>query len=344
MRIPSIMPAVAAVFVFCLADPPFVCAQTARTQAASSNMPGGSEGAADEFSPFEPVDHIQLTQFTTTESVDRLLTQPVEQELPLRTFKRGAIQKVSFSGSWLQDMDGSGLSSRHYEVSLQTGIPLGSFDHILGVTPSFRTDFIDAAAGVDVPSELYQVGVSFFYRRQLKERWSAMAIVAPSVRSDFTTGDDAVRIFGLGLLTWKAVPDRLDLSFGAVYLGRADLPVLPAVGLRWTPSTRCRLDLRFPQSRLSWRLHKQGAESETWTYTSLGIGGNTWAVTRGSGVTDELSLRDIRWLAGVERLVDGGGRLFCEAGLAFNRRLEYEQADFEQEFANAVVLQAGWNY
>jgi hypothetical protein len=29
------------------------------------------------------------------------------------------------------------------------------------------------------------------------------------------------------------VPDKLSLSFGAVYLDRADLPLLPAVGLTW---------------------------------------------------------------------------------------------------------------
>lgn len=335
-------------------ETPALYRPTPATPAASALMPGQTSltpgwSAAGEFSVVPHASEaanreLRLMQFTDLESVENHLSAADFGEPQLRSFKRGAIQKVSLSGGWIQDVDGSGLSTRHYEVSLQTGIPLGSFDHILGVTPSFRTDFVEAARGVDVPSELYQAGVGFFYRQTLNDRWSGMAIVTPSVRSDFTTSDDAVRLFGLGLMTWAAIPDQLDLSFGAVYLGRADLPVLPAVGLRWTPSPRCRLDLRFPQSRLSYRLHKQGAQSETWAFTSVGIGGNTWAVTRGNGQTDELSLRDVRWLVGVERLLDGGGRLFCETGLALNRRLEYEQAEFEQEFANAVVLQAGWNY
>lgn len=288
---------------------------------------------------------LQQIQYSTLQAIeDPGRVADVIEEERLQTFKRGAIQKLGFSGGWLQDIDGKGLSIRHYELSLQTGIPLGSFDRILGVSPSFRTDFLDAAPGVDVPSEVYQAGVSFFYRQEINSRWSGMAILAPSIRSDFSTSEDAVRMFGLGLLTWKAIPDRLDVSFGAVYLGRADLPVLPAVGLRWTPSQRMRLDLRFPESRFSYRLQKRGADSETWAYSSVGLGGNTWAVTRASGATDELSIRDVRWLAGVERLVDGGGRLFCETGFAFNRRLEYEQSGFEQEFANAIIFQAGWNY
>lgn len=265
-------------------------------------------------------------------------------EAPLRTFKKGAIQKATISAGTVQSFESGGLSSSFYEVSVQSGIPLGSFDNILGVTPQFRTDFIDAGNNVDAPAELFEAGVSFFYRRKFNARWSAMGIVAPSVRSDFTTSDNAFRIFGLGLLTWEAIPEKLGLSFGAVYLGRADLPVLPAIGLRWTPNVRTKLDLRFPESKLSWRLAKDGARSETWAYVSAGLGGNTWGVTRNDGTTDELSLRDIRLLLGAEHLLDGGGRLFAETGFSVNRRLEYEAAEFEQEFGNAIVFQGGISY
>ena len=265
-------------------------------------------------------------------------------EAPLQRFKKGAIQKATIAAGTVQSFESGGISSSFYEVSLETGIPLGSFDNILGVTPQFRTDFISAAPDVDAPAELFQVGVSFFYRRKFNERWSAMGIVGPSIRSDFTTSENAFRVFGLGLLTWQAVPDRLALSFGAVYLGRADLPVLPAVGLQWTPNVRTKLDLRFPESRLAWRLAKDGANSETWAYVSAGLGGNTWAVTRNDGTNDELSLREIRLLVGAEHLLHGGGRLFFETGLAVNRRLEYEAAEFEQTFGNAMVIQGGWSY
>lgn len=267
-----------------------------------------------------------------------------DPEAKLQRFKKGAIQKATIAAGSVQSFESGGISSSFYEVSLESGIPLGSFENILGVTPQFRTDFISAAANVDAPAELFQAGVSFFYRRKLNERWSAMGILGPSVRSDFTTSENAFRIFGLGLLTWKAIPEKLGLSFGAVYLGRADLPVLPAVGLQWTPNVRTKLDLRFPESRLSRRLAKDGANSETWAYFSAGLGGNTWAVTRNDGSTDELSLRDIRFVLGVEHLLSGGGRTFLETGLAVSRRLEYEAAEFEQTFGNAFIIQGGWAY
>ncbi len=265
-------------------------------------------------------------------------------EQPVSRFKKQAIQTVTVSGGWLRATDDNDLSSSFFETSVGLGVPLGNFDNILGVTPSFRLDFIDAAANLDVPSELFEAGVSFFYRKPMNDRLSAMAIIRPSIRSDFTTSDQAFRLFGLGLINWNCVPEELSLSFGAVALGRADLPLLPAVGLTWTPNTRARLDLRFPESRLSYRLMKDGSQSETWSYVSAGLGGNTWAVTRATGHTDELSLRDIRLMFGVDHIVDGGGGWFAECGYAFNRRIEYESTATEVSLSDGVLLQAGWRY
>ena len=120
--------------------------------------------------------------------------------------------------------------------------------------------------------------------------------------------------------------------------------MLPAIGFKYTPSRRTTYDLRFPESRISWRLTKNGSHSESWLYVSGGFGGNTWAVTRNDGSNDELSLNYLRLLVGAEYLLDGGGRMFIETGGAFNRRLEYESDQSEQTFANAVILQGGINY
>ncbi len=280
--------------------------------------------------------------------------------------QKQAIQKVAVSGGWLVATNSNDLSSSHLEASIGIGIPLGligqkllaaekPFDagpltiqneepEILGITPAIRVDFIDAAQRMDVPSELYETGVTFFYRKPISDRFSAMAILRPSVRSDFTTSDDAFRLFGLGLMTWDCVPEKLSLSFGAVYLDRADLPLLPAVGLTWTPQKTTRLELQFPQSRLAWRLAKDGSASETWSYLSAGIGGNTWAVTRADGRTDELTLGDLRLLLGLDHIVDGGGGWFAECGYAFNRYVEYRSNDTRFNLSDGLVLQAGWRY
>jgi len=265
-------------------------------------------------------------------------------EIPVSRFKKQAVQQIAFSTGWLEAIGSNDLSSRFIETSVGLGVPLGSFDNILGVTPSFRADFIDAAPTMDVPAELFETGVNFFYRKPIHDRLSAMAILRPSVRSDFTTSDEAFRIFGLGLLNWDYEPDVLSLSFGAVYLDRADLPLLPAVGLTWTPNPTTKIDLRVPESKVAWRLDKNGGRNETWSYLTAGIGGNTWAVTRASGQTDELSLRDIRLILGVDHVTDGGGGWFAEFGYALNRRIEYESTATEVSLSDGVLLQGGWRY
>lgn len=284
---------------------------------------------------------------TGDERFSQQLTAPDEafaENAPLRRFKKQAIQKVAISGGGLLAVESGDLSTSFLQASVGFGIPLGDFDNILGVSPSFRVDWIDSQVPIDVPSTLYATGVQFFWRKPISDRWSFMAIAGPSIRSDFSTSDEAFRIFGLALLTWQYIPNELSLSFGAVYLDRADIPLLPAVGLSWTPSPSLRLDLRFPESRLSYRIAKNGAESEVWAYLAGGLGGNTWAVTRQSGRSDELSLRDFRLKVGLQRIIDGGGGCFVELGYAFARRLEYERTDTEISLSDAIVLQAGWNY
>ncbi len=292
-------------------------------------------------------DVVSATLLPPTTSASPSLRMDLHQasdEVELSRFKKQALQSVFVSGGGVFAVDEQDLDSSFLELGIGSGIPLGSFDNILGVTPRIRIDWIDAAPSFDVPERLYEFELQFFYRRPLSNRLSFMTIVSPSIRSDLSTGDRAFRVFALGLLNWERIPDCLTLSGGVVMLGRADLPVLPAVGLLWKPNRRTEFDLRFPLTKLSHRIAKRGRESEMWVYGSGGLGGNTWAVTRQSGLTDELSLRDYRLMVGWERRVDGGGGCFAEIGLAVGRRLEYEQSELEIDLSDAAIVAAGWRY
>ncbi|NND96716.1 MAG: hypothetical protein HKN47_05235 [Pirellulaceae bacterium] len=284
-------------------------------------------------------------QQMTAQSLDPIVSphRPVP-EVELSRFKKQALQSLSLSSGYMGDVGGSGLSSTFLDLSIGSGIPLGSFDNILGVTPRFRVDWVDADASLDIPSELYEFELQFFYRRPIHDRLSAMAIVSPSVRSDLSTSEDALRVFALGLLNWQWIPDRLTLSGGAVYLGRADIPVVPAIGIDWTPNRITKLELRFPTSKFARRLAKDGGRSETWAYVTAGLGGNTWAITRRTMQADEISLRYFDLRSGIEKIVDGGGGYFADAGYAFSRRLEYESDETETTLNDAILFRAGWRY
>jgi hypothetical protein len=182
------------------------------------------------------------------------------------------------------------------------------------------------------------------WRKQFNDRWGSMVAVRPAVASDFQTGQDAFRITGRALATWQWVPERLSLLFGVVYLDRNDLPILPGVGLIWTPTPDWRLDLIFPRPKLARRLVFLPRQREDWVYLGGSLGGRTWAVERRPGVNDQLTLRDYRLYLGWERIVDGGGGLFVEVGYVFGRELEYDIDPLERSFNDAVMIRGGVRY
>ncbi len=162
-------------------------------------------------------------------------------------------------------------------------------------------------------------------------------------RSDMTTSENAFRLFGLGVANWQVGP-TWSLAAGAVYLDRADLGLLPVLGVTWTPSPWWKLELTMPRPRLSRRLWKQSSEAEAWTYLAAELGGNTWAVTRADGARDELSLRSIEIQGGYEVIRAGNRGWFIEGGYAFARRLEYEADSVELDLADAIFFRGGWRF
>lgn len=262
----------------------------------------------------------------------------------VRRYRQGFFQRLRFTGSWINRARDDGLGISTLDTSLTVAVPLGSFENLLLVTPGFDVDYLSGPNQVDTPPRLYNVGVDLMWRKQFNERWGGMVAVRPGVASDFQTSQDALRITGRALATWQYVPERLSLLFGVVYLDRNDLPILPGVGLIWTPSPDWRLDLIFPRPRLAHRLAFWPQQREDWVYLGGSLGGRTWAVERASGDSDQLTLRDYRLFIGWERIVDGGSGLFIEAGCVLGRKLEYEQVPQTLSFDNAVLIRGGVTY
>lgn len=265
-------------------------------------------------------------------------------DLPIPKGRKGCWQGGTLISSYLHDDSSTGLAIGSLDASTTFGVPLGSFQNILLLTPFFRADFLSSSAVFDLPSEVYETGVRGFWRKTLSDRLSTMAIVTPGVRTDFRNSDGAVRLFGLGLLTWQAVPERLSLSGGAVYTGRDDFPVLPAAGILWTPSSEWKIDVQFPSPRISRRLMKDGQNSELWGYLSGVFGGNTWAVQRASGLNDQLTIRDLRLMLGLEQLLPENQSAFMECGLVFDRSFTWESGAEETPLDSTWVLRAGVSF
>ena len=264
------------------------------------------------------------------------------RETPIERYRRSFCQGAEIRGGYLLDLGDAegGMNQAFEEVRADFGIPLGSMDNLIGLRPYFRADQLQGLDSVDVPGVLYNTGLNILHQRKWNPLLSSTVVVTPSIRSDFTTSDDAFRVFGLALMNWKCRRD-LTVSLGAVYFDRADFNLLPAFGFVWTPTPEWKIDATMPRPRLSHRLWKAGGEAEGWAYLGGSIGGNTWAVTRASGETDELTIRDFRLMGGYEVLEKGNRGHFVEAGLALGRTLEYEQTDIELELDAGFYLDAG---
>jgi hypothetical protein len=264
-------------------------------------------------------------------------------ETPLTRFRKGLYQGSSLTGGHVSDGGGDGLGITHYEATVRFGVPFGGMDNVVVIAPSFRQEIIDSPTTIDISGNLYVASVNFTWMKKYSDRWRSLAMVAPSVRSDFNSSDDAVRIFGLGLMTRTLIPQKLEASFGFVYLDRDDISLLPAFGVSWTPKPWWNIDLNFPRPRIAYRTHKQAGFSETWVYTGVALGGNTWAVERANGDSDILTLRDYQWIFGWEKLREGGRGMFAEAGFAFGRSLEYERGGEQVDFDSSVFFRLGIN-
>jgi len=265
-------------------------------------------------------------------------------DIPLVRFRETCYQGSQASYGWLGDDPDTGLAIRTLDTSANFAVPLGSMDHLITFSPFFRADVLDGTAALDLPDSLYEAGVKSFWRRPINDRLATIVVFTPSVRSDFQTSDGAFRLFGTGLLMWKWIPKKVVLSGGAIYTGRADFPVLPAMGLLWTPTPYWRMDLQFPSPRLSYRIGKDGAHSETWLYLAGVFGGNTWAVTRASGLADELTIRDLRLVTGIEHLLTKNRGVFLETGWVFNRSVEYTTVPLMQDLDSTYMLRAGISF
>ena len=262
-------------------------------------------------------------------------------DAPLIRYRETCFQGAQTAYGIIPASDSNGLGIKTFDLLGTFAVPFGSMDHVISFTPFFRMDQLNANPLLDIPDSLYETGVRTFWKKVQSERFTTMVMLTPSVRSDFQTGEQAFKLFGMALLQWQIVPKKLSMTGGAVYTGRQDFPVLPAMGLYWTPSPVWKMDIQFPSPRLSRRLLKDGDRSETWAYLSGVFGGNTWAVRRASGQDDQLTIRDLRLVLGVEHLLSENRGVFVETGWVFDRSLEYENTPGEIDLGDAILLRAG---
>ncbi|MEM9828620.1 MAG: hypothetical protein AAF958_18680 [Planctomycetota bacterium] len=274
--------------------------------------------------------------------------EDAEAEVP--AFRNQFFQGFQWDAGHLEDLGDreGGLDLSFQEARLSFGVPLGNLENILAVSPFFRTTHLNGPRTVDVPETLFDTGVALFNRKQWSPKWSTTLLVSPMVRSDFSTSEGAVRVFGLGLVNWQATPST-QYSLGVLHLDREDVGLLPAFGFVWQPTPTWRLDGMLPRPMISHRVWKQGSRGEAWASLGGSFGGNSWAVTRDSADAssreiDQLTIRDFRILGQYEVRRPGRRGWRVQAGYAFGRSFEYEQSGVDRDLDDALFLEASLRF
>lgn len=255
---------------------------------------------------------------------------------------------VSLESEWLFDSD-VGLATQSAGLKLPLLIGSGSPPPIVKFGVAF-TD-LSAPASLDLPNNLYEYSTGLSWIKRFNDRWTMRAMLGMDYATDNeNTSSDSWRFTG-GAFAIYQKSSQLSWTFGAIALGRSDLPVVPAVGAIWLPQPGTRVDLILPNPKVNFLLSDDG-QRQQWAYLGAGINGNTWGYEHPSFGDDTLTYSDVRIVAGWEsrpsapanRPYVPGRKFGIEAGYAFSRDLEFENESIEVPLADAIVLRISTRY
>ena len=204
-----------------------------------------------------------------------------------------------------------------------------------------------SSTGMSEPPSLYEVSRGAAWMRRLNDRWMLRLMINAALATDLNnTGDDAWQLRGGIFAMYNYHPD-LQLLFGAVASGRADLPVLPGLGVLWRPTDCWDVNLIMPRPRVSYRILNYG-DRQHWIFVGGGLSGGTWAFEV-NGIDDKITYREWRagigWEFGPPKTfppVPGGGLQFeTELGYVFGRTFEFDTRADEIDVSDTLVLRMG---
>lgn len=272
-----------------------------------------------------------------------LLGDPVLRDgmARLSSHRNGFFQKLSLTATWLHegnDPQDFGFTEIDAFASFALPFPIAAWP--LVITPGYNMHLLSGPQSTDLPARLHDAYIDFMWLPTFVNRYTLLLAVMPGYYSDFEVRDaDAFRVTGKGLLIYDAIPDRLQLIGGVIYLGRDNLKLLPVGGVIWNPTDFLRLELIFPKPKLAACVNS-GYGFEDWIYTTAEYGGNTYSIERTSTSHDKVTLQDYRVLLGLERKLNGGTGYSIEAGYVFGRRVTYlSGGGFEPD--DTFLLRAG---
>lgn len=273
---------------------------------------------------------------------------PVEMQPPgdgafsqedLRSLMR---PKIAFNTEWLNSSNFD-LATCDVSVSVPTYPFYGPPPPMIRAGFAY-TDLMDADA-FGLPANLFEYSIGLSWLRPINERWMARFMLGVALATDnMNTTSDGWQFRGGAFAVYEP-SEQWQWVFGAIAIGRNDLPVVPAVGVIWKPGPDLKIDLTFPKPKISVLLAENGPRQQ-WGYIGMGLGGGTWAYERSDRTDDQPTYGDWRVVAGWESLptpIAGerftlGRKLGVEIGYVFSRDLEFNSDSPDISLSDALML------
>ncbi len=255
---------------------------------------------------------------------------------------------ISLESQWLTDSDVE-VATHSATLKLPLLIGSGSPPPIVSIGVAF-TD-LRAPDSLELPNDLYEYSAGLSWIKRFNERWMTRAMIGMDYATDNeNTSSDSWRFNG-GIFAIYQKNQQLSWTFGAIALGRSDIPVVPALGAVWLPQPGTRVDLILPNPKVNFLLADDG-QRQQWAYLGADINGNTWGYERPTLGDDTLTYSDVRVVVGwqsrpsapTNRPYVPGRKFNVEAGYAFSRDLEFEDESVEVPLENALMIRISTRY
>ena len=243
--------------------------------------------------------------------------------------------------SWLAGADDQiGIASARGSV----GIGLAKIKGLV-LRPTGAAYWLSGPVTTDLPSRVYDAELEATWMHRFNDRFRMHVSARGGIYSDFDTSDDiedSLRVSGTGIGAFEINPD-LQLVAGVAYFNLGSVWAWPVAGVVYQPTDEIRLELLFPEGRISTLVNENEFFTER-AYLSARFFGRTWQVSRANGMRERVTYQDWRISAGHEIRYMYGITSFFEFGYAFNRELEYRSGigDFEPD--GVAMFSAGLSY
>ncbi|WP_425613900.1 hypothetical protein NA78x_003744 [Anatilimnocola sp. NA78] len=243
--------------------------------------------------------------------------------------------------------DGNDLGINDSEVSVSFAFPnFLTTGQPLFITPAFALHLWDGPKdGIhNLPGSAYSAYLDFQYATDPNLQIGAELGFRAGVYTDFETlTTDSLRLQGLALGVVRLTP-TLTAKLGVMYIDRNDIKILPAGGILWQPNPQLRVDLFFPQPRISQYISTVGTY-EVWWYVAGEYGGGAWTVKPlpTDGV-NRIDINDIRASFGLEWSSPRGLNGFLEVGYVFERDIFYVELNEDFDLSDTWMVRAGFSF